>query len=537
MLIIEDVEDHAMLIVRELEKGGFVPRHERVETLQELEAALEERPWDAIISDFNLPGFSGLDALRMMQRKGLDLPFLLVSGAIGEEKAAEVMRAGANDYIRKGNYARLPAVLERELRDAEVRRQRRAAAEELDRYRERLEELVNERTAELVRANEALQAEVTERRRAEEALMKSEERLRYATLAADIGLWNYDLVTGDLLWSDKCKELFGYPPDFPITYEAFLNAVSEKDRQEIDQAVQDALLQKSDYSVEIKVRGQDGRFRWVMSKGHAFYSHEGKPLRMDGIAFDITRRKETEEEIARLNADLAAHLAELEEANQELEAFNRMVSHDLRQPLNIMALACQQIGMRCKAEDESCKDGIKTLHNSIVRMNSMIDTLLNFSRSTHGELARKEFDLSEMVRGVVAELRLGEPGRQVVTHIAEGITACGDPELVRVALENLLGNAWKYTARKDEAVIEFGAREMEGRQVYFVSDNGKGFDQGDADKIFVPFQRLEGVDGFQGSGIGLATVERIIRRHGGRVWAEGATERGATFYFTLNPSC
>lgn len=161
------------------------------------------------------------------------------------------------------------------------------------------EELVQQRTEELMQAILALQVEIAERRRAEEALTQSEEMLRYAALAADIGMWHYDLRTGDLVWSDRCKELFGYPHDFAMTYEAFLDAVAEEDRQRVDQAVQSALQDKSDYAVELRVMLQDGQVRWVMSKGHAFYDSQGKPLRMDGIAMDITQRKKTEAALLR----------------------------------------------------------------------------------------------------------------------------------------------------------------------------------------------------------------------------------------------
>ena len=138
-----------------------------------------------------------------------------------------------------------------------------------------------------------------------------------------------------------------------------------------------------------------------------------------------------------------------------------------------------------------------------------------------------------MVKSVVAEVRLTEPDRRVSLEVAEGLMANGDPRLLRAVLENLIGNAWKYTGKREEGFIEFGATEVDGRRAYFVRDNGKGFDMADADKLFIPFQRLHDAEEFKGSGIGLATVERIIRRHGGRIWAEGEPDKGATFYFTL----
>lgn len=172
LLIIEDVEDHALLIVRELQKGGVDPQFQRVETAQEMEAALEAGPWDAIISDFNLPALNGFEALHIMQTKGMDLPFILVSGAIGEEKAAEIMKAGAQAYIPKGNYARLVPTLERELREAEVRKERRETAVSLMKYRVHLEEQVTELKAELAKVKEHLQTEIQNRKALENSLQQ-----------------------------------------------------------------------------------------------------------------------------------------------------------------------------------------------------------------------------------------------------------------------------------------------------------------------------------------------------------------------------
>ena len=167
-------------------------------------------------------------------------------------------------------------------------------------------------------------------------------------------------------------------------------------------------------------------------------------------------------------------------------------------------------------------------------MNRLIDTLLKFSSITQVELRREEVDLCKLAREVAAEFQLAEPGRRATFRIAEEMAAEGDASLLRVALENLFGNAWKYTARREEAFIEFGIAEVDGKPAYFVRDNGTGFAMAHADKLFLPFQRLPGVEEFKGYGVGLATVERIVRRHGGRVWAEGEPGRGACFWFTLS---
>jgi signal transduction histidine kinase len=247
------------------------------------------------------------------------------------------------------------------------------------------------------------------------------------------------------------------------------------------------------------------------------------------------RRKMAEEEIKRLNCELAARAAELEAANRELEAFNYTVAHDLRKPLTVVNGYCQALKELCGVQlDVHCKEYLKEAYEGTLRMNRLIDALLRFSRMAHIEPQREVVDLSVLAQAVAAELELAEPERRVTFRIAEGMSVNGDPNLLHVALDNLLGNAWKFTATKEEAVVEFGMTEIGGKPVCFVRDNGAGFDMADAGKLFTPFQRLPGGEEFKGHGIGLATVERIISRHGGMVWAEGKPGKGATFYFTLS---
>jgi light-regulated signal transduction histidine kinase (bacteriophytochrome) len=249
---------------------------------------------------------------------------------------------------------------------------------------------------------------------------------------------------------------------------------------------------------------------------------------------DITERKRAEEEIERLNASLAARAAELEAVNVELEAFNYTAAHDLRQPLNVISSYCQAIREVCGDKlDEQCDRYLRETYNGALRMNRLIEALLEFSRLAHTKLNRERVDLSALAHGVAKELKGAEAARRVEIRIAGGIAGYGDENLLRVVLANLLGNAWKYTGTREEAVIEFGVKEIDGKPVYFVRDNGAGFDMTAAGNIFAPFQRLPGAEECRGFGIGLATVERVIRRHGGRVWAEGEPGKGATFYFTI----
>jgi PAS domain S-box-containing protein len=249
---------------------------------------------------------------------------------------------------------------------------------------------------------------------------------------------------------------------------------------------------------------------------------------------DITERKRAEVIISRLNADLATRAADLENANRELEAFNYTVAHDLRTPLNTLSLAAQGIEIFCGEHmNEECKGFVRNIYHGTLHMNRLIDALLTFSRMGHVEPRREKVALCALAQEVVAMLQQTEPERQIDWHITAGIEANGDASLLRVVLDNLLGNAWKYTGKQEKTVIEFGVKEIDGVRTYFVRDNGVGFDKADAGKLFAPFQRLPGAETSKGFGIGLATVERIIRRHGGKIWAEGEPGKGATFSFTL----
>ncbi|KAF0216060.1 MAG: response regulator [Geobacteraceae bacterium] len=239
-------------------------------------------------------------------------------------------------------------------------------------------------------------------------------------------------------------------------------------------------------------------------------------------------------ELIRARDELNALNEQLAVANRELEAFSYSVSHDLRSPLTNINGFCQVITELCGDKlDEQCMGFVRQIYNQTRRMDQLISTLLNFSRLTKSEIRPETLDLSSMARAIAVALRQNEPERRVTFIIGEGVTAHGDMRLLRVVLENLLGNAWKYTCKREGAEIEFGVTEIGAERTYFVRDNGAGFEMAQADKLFFPFQRLHSAAEFEGHGIGLATVQRIIQRHGGRVWAEGEVGNGASFYFTL----
>ncbi len=265
---------------------------------------------------------------------------------------------------------------------------------------------------------------------------------------------------------------------------------------------------------------------------------ESRPVFV-GIILDITERVKAEREVRRLNESLERQVAErtseLSVVNKELEAFAYSVSHDLRAPLRGIDGFSQALSEDYgESLDKDAQDYLRRIRTATHHMGELINDLLSLSRVTRGELRRERVDISSQAQSVVAYLRKTVPERSVEVVIEQGLVAEGaDSHLVRVVLENLLGNAWKFTSKKKDAKIELGRKIIDDERVFYIKDNGAGFDMEYAGKLFGAFQRLHSVDEFEGTGIGLATVQRIVHRHGGRIWAEAEFEVGAAFYFTL----
>ena len=260
----------------------------------------------------------------------------------------------------------------------------------------------------------------------------------------------------------------------------------------------------------------------------------GEGIFFTAIIRDITRRKRAEEKIKTLNEDLKRRSAELEAANKELKTFAYSVSHDLRAPLRaIDGFSAALVTNSWEKLDPRSKNDLQRVRAASQRMGQLIDDMLALSRVTRSEMRCSAVDLSALAENILGELQKGQPERRAEFFVTPQLVVNADSNLLRIALENLLGNAWKFTSKRPQAQIGLGLTSHDGKPAYFVRDNGAGFDMADAGKLFGAFQRLHRVAEFEGTGIGLATVQRIIHRHGGMVWAEGEVEKGATFYFTL----
>ena len=390
-----------------------------------------------------------------------------------------------------------------------------------------------------LQASAVTSGEGQERTRAEAALAESNERLRLALAAGKMGTWTRELdALGRVRYSPELEAILGLEPGgFPGTVAALYDFIHVEDRELVRQAFDKAIEIKSDYEVEFRFLPRGRPPGWMLGRGRAYYDAAGKPLRLAGVAIDITARKQAEQESTRLNAELERRVQErtvqLEATNRELEAFAYSVSHDLRAPLRGISGFSEVLLERYASQLDA--EGQNLLHRACEashRMSALIDDLLKLSRIGRSELRWQPVNLSALAEATAAELSKGEPARVVELAIAPNLRADGDERLLGIVLDNLLRNAWKFTRDQPRARIEFG-RTTEPEPAFFVRDNGVGFDMAHAGKLFSVFHRLHAMSDFPGTGVGLAIVQRSIQRHRGRVWATGVVNQGATFYFTL----
>jgi PAS domain S-box-containing protein len=400
-----------------------------------------------------------------------------------------------------------------------------------------------------ITGSQGILIDVTELKRAEEALLESQALYLSLVEQLPVGVFRKDrsgrfvLVNPEFcrLKGMKAEEFLGKTPREVAGVEAVKQgATGPATKYAATGMEQHEQIMQTGKSIEMIEEHQqaDGRKQFLRVVKSPVMDPDGKIIGTQGIQFDITERKQAEEEIRQLNAELEERVrqrtAQLETANQELESFSYSVSHDLRAPLRAIdgfsRILLEDYGDKL---DDAGKDSFNRIRAASQRMGQLIDDLLQLSRHTRSEMRRAPVDLSALARAVADPLQKTEPERRVEFVIEPRLVADADAGLMRVVLENLLGNAWKFTGKQAAAKIEFGRTTRECASTFYVRDDGVGFNMGYADKLFGAFQRLHTTAEFPGTGIGLATVQRIIHRHGGRVWAESKPNQGATFYFTL----
>lgn len=312
-----------------------------------------------------------------------------------------------------------------------------------------------------------------------------------------------------------------HPEDFQHYLDTYINAFDAR----------------QNFRLEYRLRRFDGQYCWMLDTGIPRFTPEGEFLGYIGSCIDITERKQAEAEIRELTESLEQRVkertAQLELANQELESFSYSVSHDLRAPLRHISGFVDLLQKRAANLDEKSLHYLKNIANSSKFAGKLIDDLLAFSRMGRAEMCYTSINMEQLVQEVRRDIELETKGRVISWHVEELPDVNGDASLLRLVVGNLLENAVKYTQTRSRAEIEIGSTSNEQEVVFFVRDNGVGFDMRYVHKLFCVFQRLHTAEQFEGTGIGLANVRRIIHRHGGRTWAKGEVDGGATFYFSI----
>jgi len=357
------------------------------------------------------------------------------------------------------------------------------------------------------------------------------------------GVVEYAIYTLDpegrvTFWNSGGERLMGYNPEEIIGRPlSCLYTRENGERRQAEQCLREAAEQGHFEEENWRVRKDGTRF-WANTLTTALRDESGKLCGFSRISRDMTARRQAEENVRKLNEQLEERVrqrtAELQQANQELEAFSYSVSHDLRTPLRHIDGYTEALQKDVMEKlDEQSRHHLQTISQAAKRMNKLIEGLLAFSRMSRTEMRRTKVALADLVRAARQDLARETEGRKIEWLLGPLPAVSGDPFLLRQVMVNLLGNAIKYTRTKARARIEIGSEETEVETRFLVRDNGVGFDMKHAGKLFGVFQRLHPNDEFEGTGIGLANVRRIIQRHGGRVWAEGKVGGGATFYFSL----
>lgn len=521
ILILEDVPTDAALEEFELQEAGLTFTSRRVMTEQEYIRELQSFSPNLILSDYDLPKYNGAHALAEARVRCPDTPFILVTGAVGEDRAIEILTQGANDYVMKNRLNRLVPAVQRVLAESEEHKARKKAEEALREAHRALERKVEARTAEL-------RSEIAIRGQAEESLQRSEEKLRLALEASGQGNWDWNLVEGELIWSDKCKALFGLRADATVSHEAFLQLVHPEDQGMIRHAVSQTLEQREDYDVEMRVLWPDGTIHWVASKGRVLHDESGKPVRMIGVTHDITERRRLENDL--INARKLAAVATLAGG----------IAHDFN---NLLAVVQGYVEL-AKLEVSSSNrvsTNLMAAERAILQAAELTKRLITFARGT--DPVRRLCDIREMIRDTVDRGVAGLPLALTYSIEDDLWPVEVDEEQLRQAIKNLVANAGE--AMSEGGSLKIGAKNVqvsshdllpvpEGAYVRIsVEDTGVGIAEKDLPYIFDPYfsTKQRGIQ--KGMGLGLSVSYSIVSRHQGCITVESQRGNGTSFFVHL----
>lgn len=500
VLIVEDSEDDTELIVYQLERGGYAPIYQRVDSLAAMTAALEQQQWDVVLADHSLPQFSGRAALTLLQEKGLDLPFIIVSGSIGDEIAVAAMKAGAHDYLMKGNLSRLVPAVDRELQEAASRRDRQQIQSELK---------------------------------------DSEDRWQLALSGSNDGIWDWNIKTNEVFFSPRWKEMLGYAED-EITnhFDSWSNLVHPDDLGMVTLALQDHLAGKTEfYTTECRMRCQDECYKWILSRGQALWDEAGNPTRMVGSHTDITPTKQME-------AALRQQAENLAQVNRLKDEFLAVVSHELRTPLNAI-LGWSNILQNRKIDKDTTVRALETIERNAKLQKQLVEDLLDVSRIIQGNIDLKvsPVNLIPIIESAVATVRIAAEAKAIQLKLrldrSVGLVN-GDANRLQQVFWNLLANAIKFTPACGLVEVQLSA--VSGNmgesspptttaQIQVI-DTGIGIKAEFLPYVFDRFRQENSstTRTYGGLGLGLALVRHLVELHGGTVNVDSPGEgKGTTF--------
>ncbi|CAD5258003.1 MULTISPECIES: ATP-binding protein [unclassified Imperialibacter] len=373
-----------------------------------------------------------------------------------------------------------------------------------------------------------------------EELQSIQERFRLAIEGSSAGIWDWDIRTNEVFYAPRFKAQLDYEEhEFVNQFDSFANALHPRDKKYVFEKINATLENDDPYDVIYRLKTKKRGYRWFLARGKVLRDEEGKAYRMAGSIADITNAKKAEEEVKKLNASLEQKVkqrtTDLQQTNEELESFSYTVSHDLRAPLRAIDGFSKVLVSKLDGKLEPDQlHYLEVIIENVGKMGNLIDDLLAFSRMSRREKREVTFDTNQLVSEVFNDLMQIETGGKTALKLDKHLPPMfADRDMMKHVFANLLGNAIKFSGTREEPLIEVGYLSDQEDLVYFVKDNGVGFDMTYAKKLFGIFQRLHSEDEFEGTGVGLAIVQRIIHRHGGKVWAQSEEGKGAIFYFSL----
>ncbi len=517
VLIVEDSEDDAEIIVYQLERGGYAPIYQRVDNAAAMTLALEQQQWDIVLADHSLPRFSGIAALALLQEKGLDLPFIIISGSIGDEIAVAAMKAGAHDYLMKGNLSRLVPAIERELQEATSRRER-----------------------------QQIQSELRE----------SEDRWQLALRGANDGIWDWNIKTSEVFFSHRWKEMLGYAEDeIADRFDAWTKLLHPDDAAVVTQALQDHFGKKTQfYSIEHRLLCKDGSYKWILSRGQVLWDDAGNAIRMIGSHTDISATKQME-------AKLRQQAESLAQANRIKDEFLAVISHELRTPLNSILGWSQMLRSR-KFDEAAVVRALETIERNAKLQKQLIEDLLDTSRMIQGQfnIQVSQISLVPIVEAAIETIQAAAQAKAIELNSAidDSIGLVnGDANRLQQVLWNLVSNAVKFTPAGGRVEVRLSNEnsqvEIRNSQLkqqpsitdqlpitnyaqIQVIDTGIGIKAEFLPYVFDRFRQEDSstTRSYSGLGIGLAIAHHLVELHGGTIDADSAGEgKGATFIVRL----